>query len=54
MATLEQTVLELRSKLIDAVDTALCISLVETGWNREETREYADGWVDRNIKGVTR
>ncbi|MFC1955916.1 hypothetical protein ACFLWZ_05255 [Chloroflexota bacterium] len=51
MAALEQTVLKLRSLLYNAVDTALGFGLEEAGWTHEEAREYADGWVEKNIKG---
>ncbi len=51
MAALEQTIIELRSLLRNAVYTALFISLKEAGWNREEAKEYADGWVEGEIKG---
>ena len=48
---LKKTVPELRSLLSDAVDTSLYQSLVYAGMDREEARKYADGWVERNIKG---
>jgi len=51
MAALEKTVIELRSLLNNAVDTAIFICLKYAGMDREEAREYADGWVGRNIKG---
>ena len=51
VTALEDKLTKLQSRLINAVDTALCISLQEAGWDREEAREYADGWVGKNIKG---
>jgi len=51
VATLEKTILELRSLIANAVDTALFQSLVYAGMDREEAKEYADGWVVKNIKG---
>ena len=51
VAALEKTVLDLRTLLRDAVDTALFISLNEAGWSREKAKEVADGWVDRKIDG---
>ena len=51
VAVLEKTVLELRSLVNDAVDTALWRSLVYAGMDQEEARKYANGWVDRTIKG---
>lgn len=50
VAALEKIVIELRSFVTDAVDTALWQSLVYSGMGREEAKEYADGWVDRYIK----
>jgi hypothetical protein len=54
ISTLEIRVMKLESVLSNAVDTALCISLKEAGWNHEEAEDYADGWVGRNIKGEPR
>ena len=51
VAALEKTVLELRSLLHNAVDTAVWVCMQQAGMNREEAREYADGWVEKNIKG---
>jgi polyhydroxyalkanoate synthesis regulator phasin len=51
VTALENTVPELRSFLLNAVDTVLFISLQEAGWSSEEAKEYADGWVEKNIKG---
>ena len=51
VATLEKAIPELRSLMADAVDTALFQSLVYAGMDENEAREYADGWVDKNIKG---
>ena len=51
LASLEKTVLELPALVTDAVDTALFISLKEAGWSSEEAKEYADGFVERNIMG---
>ncbi|MFC1902984.1 hypothetical protein ACFLX4_02835 [Chloroflexota bacterium] len=48
---LEHTVLKLRSLLYNAVDTALLVSLEYAGMDREKAKEYADGWVEKNIKG---
>ena len=50
VTVLEKTVLELRSLINDAVDTALWRSLVYAGMDREEAKKLADGWVERNIK----
>ncbi|MFC1870073.1 hypothetical protein ACFLYE_02245 [Chloroflexota bacterium] len=52
VAVLEKTVLDLRSLLKNAVDTALVVGLVYAGMDEKEAKEYTDGWVDRNIKGV--
>lgn len=49
VAALEKKMVELRSTLNNAVDTALGISLEVAGVNPEEAREYADGWVEKNI-----
>ncbi|MFC1956165.1 hypothetical protein ACFLWZ_06590 [Chloroflexota bacterium] len=54
LTALENKVVKLQSIFTNAVDTALGISLEEAGWTREEAREYADGWVERNIKGDIR
>jgi hypothetical protein len=51
MATLEKSVDDLRSLVNNAVDTALWVCMQNAGMNREEAREYANGWVERNIKG---
>ena len=51
VATLEKTNHELRSLIVNAVDTAIAVCLEYNGMDREEAREYADGWVVRNIKG---
>ncbi len=51
VTALEKTNHELRSLMVNAVDTALFQSLVYAGMDREKAREYANGWVDRNIKG---
>ena len=51
MAALEQTVLKLRSLLCNAVDTALFICLREAERNYEEADQYANGCVEKNIKG---
>ena len=40
-----------RSLLNNAVDTAIYASLQYAGMDQEEAKEYADGWVDRTIKG---
>ena len=37
--------------MVNAVDTALFQSLVYAGMDENETRDFADGWVDKNIKG---
>ena len=54
VAALEKAVPELRSLVTDAVDTAIMVCLKYAGMDREEAKEYADGWVDRNIKGKSR
>ena len=46
--------LELRSLLNNAVDTAVYVSLQYAGMDREEAKEYTGGWVTRNIKGESR
>ncbi len=51
LTALENKVAKLESIVNNAVDTALLICLEEAGWDREEAREYADGWVGKNIKG---
>ncbi|MFC1994862.1 hypothetical protein ACFLVK_00435 [Chloroflexota bacterium] len=51
---LEKKVSKLQSLLNNAVDTALCVSLEEAGWNHEEAKEYANSWVEKNIKGYVR
>ena len=50
VATLEKKMVELRSLLNNAVDTVIMACLEFAGMDRERAREYADGWVDRNIK----
>ncbi|MBA7709813.1 hypothetical protein ES703_118739 [subsurface metagenome] len=50
VATLEKTVPELRSFVIKVVEHALWQSLVSAGEDREEAKEFSDGWVDRYIK----
>ncbi len=50
LASLEKNILKLRFLLLNAVDTALAISLQEAGWDRKEAKEFADGFVERNIK----
>ncbi len=51
VTTLEKELRELRSLMVNAVDTALFKSLVYSGMDPDEAREFANGWVDRNIKG---
>ena len=51
LTSIEKTVLKLRSLMVNAVDTALYVSLQYTGMDQEEAKEYTDGWVGRNIKG---
>ncbi|GAG24250.1 unnamed protein product, partial [marine sediment metagenome] len=34
----------------EVVERALCQSLVSAGGDREEAKEFSDGWVDRYIK----
>ena len=51
VTVLEKTNHELRSLLYNAVDTAIRVCLEYAGMDREEATEYADGWVERNIKG---
>lgn len=50
VATLEKTIPELRSFVTKVVEDALWQSLVSAGVNREEAKEFSDGWVDRHIK----
>ena len=50
VATLEKTISELRSFVTKAVEAALWQSLVSAGEDREEAKEFSDGWVDRHIK----
>ena len=50
MTTLEKSVDDLRSFVVKVVETALWQSLVSAGVNREEAKEFSDGWVDRYIK----
>jgi len=50
VATLEKAIPELRSFVCEVVDHALCQSLVSAGGDREEAKEFSDGWVDRYIK----
>ena len=50
VATLEKTIPELRSFLCKVVEHALWQSLVSAGEDREEAKEFSDGWVDRYIK----
>jgi len=51
VAALEKAVLELRSLVTDAVDTAIMVCLEYAGMDRKQAKQYADGWVGRNIKG---
>ena len=51
LAALEKTVSELESRVNDSVETAIWVCLEFAGMDREKAREYADGWVDKNIKG---
>ncbi len=53
ITALEKELLELRSLMISAVDTALYISLAYAGMDPDKAKEYAYNWVDRNIKGRT-
>jgi len=48
---LEKTIHELRSLMVNAVDTALFESLVYAGMDENVARDFANGWVKRNIKG---
>ncbi len=50
VSALEKTVVELQHQTIDAVDTALFISLEGAGWNREKAMEFADRWAEKIIK----
>ena len=52
VAALEKAIPELRSFLIKVIETALWQSLVSAEENREDAKEYSDGWVDRYIKWV--
>jgi hypothetical protein len=47
---LEKAIPELRSFVTKVVEAALWQSLVSAGVNREEAKEFSDGWVDRHIK----
>ena len=51
VAALEKTVSELESLINDSVDTAIDVCLQYAGMDRVKSKEYADGWVGRNIKG---
>ncbi len=51
VTALEKTNHKLRSLMVNAVDTAIAVCLEYAGMDREEAGEYADGWVERNIKG---
>ena len=50
ITALEKTVVELQRQTIDAVDTAVFISLTEAGWNREKAKEVADTLAEKIIK----
>ncbi|MFC2073090.1 RNA polymerase sigma factor [Chloroflexota bacterium] len=50
LASLEKNQLALRSLLLNAVDTALYVSLEQAGLDHNEAKEIADGFVERNIK----
>ena len=50
VATLEKTIPELRSFVCKVVEHALWQSLVSAGEDREEAKEFSDGWVDRHFK----
>ncbi|MFC1981483.1 hypothetical protein ACFLVN_04480 [Chloroflexota bacterium] len=50
VASLEKTVIELRSLLNNAVNTALYVSLAYAEMDREEAKEFTQGWVERVIK----
>ena len=50
VADLEKTVAQLRSLLCNAVDTAIMVCMEYAGIDREEAKEYANGWVEKNIK----
>lgn len=50
MASLEKTVVDFQHQIINAVDTALFISLEETGWTREKAMEFADRWAEKIVK----
>ncbi len=54
VAALEKKMVELRSILNDAVDTAIGVCMEYAGMDREEAKEYADGWVEKNMKGYIR
>ncbi|MFC1861248.1 hypothetical protein ACFLYL_03105 [Chloroflexota bacterium] len=51
VAALEKRVIHLQSLLYNAVDTAIMVCMEYAGMDREEAKKYADGWVERNIKG---
>ncbi len=50
VANLEKTIPELRSFVTKVIEHALWQSLVSAGEDREEAKEFSDGWVDRHIK----
>jgi len=50
VAALEKAVPELRSFVIKVIENALWQSLVSAGEDREEAKEFSDGWVDRHFK----
>ncbi|MFC2022116.1 hypothetical protein ACFLTR_02730 [Chloroflexota bacterium] len=53
MAALEKSLDELQSLADDAVDNAIFVCLKYAGMGRERAKEYAERWVERNIKNKT-
>ena len=49
VVTLEKAIPELRFLVTDAVDTVIIVCLEYAGMDREKAKEYADGWVSRNM-----
>ncbi len=50
VTVLEKAFPELRSFVSQVVEVALWQGLVSGGMDREEAKEFSDGWVDRCIK----
>lgn len=50
VAALEKTIVELRHQTIDAVDSAVFVCLKYAGMDREEAKEFANGWTEKIIQ----